>query len=164
MSCIKVPYILSFKVSGLGANVVDRICASKSAIQKLLFSLPHTFNHLNQMLRISSFLGARSGHPGTESYFTISYISALVQGHRAAICLFPSSFLKDSWFITAISELYEGWTNFLQSHRMLHLCPTAVSDPFSYYHAWFGSSTYAPVLRLVASHSTCFLNPRCRHY
>ena len=156
MPCIKIPYILSFQVSGLGDNVIDRICASKSAIQKLLFSLPHTVNHLNQMLSVSCFLRVRSGHPGTESCFTRSYVRALVQEHTAAVCLFPFSFLTDSWFITAISKLLQGWINFLQFPRMLYLCPTAVSDPFSYCHTWFGLSAYAPVLEPTAAHPTVF--------
>lgn len=31
--------------------------------------------------------------------------------------------LQISWLITAISEIFEGWINFLQSHWMLHLRP-----------------------------------------
>lgn len=42
LSSIKALHVLSFKFSDLGDNVVDSTCASESAIQKLLFSLPHT--------------------------------------------------------------------------------------------------------------------------
>lgn len=53
MSCTNALYILSFKFSGLGDNVVGSTCASKPAIQKLHFLFP---THLSLQPDAPNFL------------------------------------------------------------------------------------------------------------